>query len=43
MSKIQKLLEALDRNQRNVRFRDFETLIKAFDFELDRTKGSHRI
>ena len=28
---------------RNVRFRDFERLLVAFGFELDRQSGSHRI
>ena len=39
----QKLLEKLTNNRKNVRYGDFVTLIEAFGFEYDRTKGSHAI
>ena len=38
-----KLLEKLMNSQRNVRYGDFVTLIEAFGFEYDRTRGSHNM
>ena len=38
-----KLLIRLMNNQKNVKFNDFVTIIKAFDFKFDRTDGSHQI
>ena len=42
MSK-QKLYESMKNNQKNIRFGDFVTLIEAFSFELDRSKGSRHM
>lgn len=43
MSKWTKLYEQLLANPAMIiRFRDFEGLLRAFGFELDRTVGSHR-
>jgi len=43
MTRIDKLYERLLANPRaTISFRDFERLLKAFGFELARTKGSHR-
>ena len=43
MTRIDKLYERLLANPRaTIAFRDFEKLLKAFGFEHDRTKGSHR-
>jgi predicted RNA binding protein YcfA (HicA-like mRNA interferase family) len=40
---VSKLYEQLlDSAARTVRFRDFERLLRAFGFSLDRTVGSHR-
>lgn len=40
----QKLLERIGRGQiNNVRFSDLTSLVEALGFELDRTRGSHRI
>ena len=38
-----KLLEGIKSHQKNVRFSDFVSLIKAFGFTLIRIKGSHHI
>jgi len=38
-----KLLAHIISNQKNVKYNDFATLIKAFGFELDRVNGSHNI
>ena len=38
-----KLLEKLERNQKNVRFQDFVALVEAFGFREVRIKGSHHI
>ena len=43
MPQIEKLYARLLANPRqNIAFRDFEKLLRAFGFELVRTKGSHR-
>lgn len=43
MTKPEKLYQQLiASNARSVSFRDFEALLRAFGFELDRTSGSHR-
>lgn len=43
MTRIAKLYERLLDNPRPIiSFRDFETLLRAFGFELARTTGSHR-
>lgn len=43
MTQIEKLYARLLTNPRqNIAFRDFEKLLRAFGFELARTKGSHR-
>jgi predicted RNA binding protein YcfA (HicA-like mRNA interferase family) len=43
MVKPKKLYELLrESSARTVSFRDFERLLRAFGFELDRTTGSHR-
>jgi len=38
-----KLLKLMLNNQKNVKFSDFVTLLKAFGFNLDRSEGSHNI
>jgi predicted RNA binding protein YcfA (HicA-like mRNA interferase family) len=38
-----KTWERIVAGSRDVRFRDFEQLLRAFGFELDRQSGSHRI
>ena len=44
MTRNRKLWEALLTDRRaSMPFRDFERLLRAFGFELDRTSGSHRI
>jgi predicted RNA binding protein YcfA (HicA-like mRNA interferase family) len=43
MTQIEKLLQAAAASQKNVSFRDFEALLSAFGFVLDRQKGSHQI
>lgn len=43
MTKPSKLYEQLLANSsKTISFRDFERLLRAFGFELDRTVGSHR-
>lgn len=43
MTKPDKLYELLlDSTSRSVSFRDFERLVVAFGFQLQRTRGSHR-
>lgn len=43
MTKPHKLFEQLlEDRSRIISFRDFERLLAAFGFELDRTTGSHR-
>ena len=43
MAKPDKLYQQLlDSTSRTVSFRDFERLVVAFGFELQRTRGSHR-
>jgi predicted RNA binding protein YcfA (HicA-like mRNA interferase family) len=43
MTKPSKLYEQLVAStSRSISFRDFERLLRAFGFELDRTVGSHR-
>ena len=43
MTKPAKLYEQLlASTSRSISFRDFERLLRAFGFELDRTSGSHR-
>lgn len=43
MSQVAKLYARLAANPRmSLSFRDFELLLRAFGFELARTKGSHR-
>lgn len=43
MSKTDKLLEKLQKNQEGVEFDDFETLLSRLGWILDRQSGSHRI
>lgn len=43
MTKPSKLYrQLLSSSSRTITFRDFERLLRAFGFELDRTVGSHR-
>ncbi|MDI1296962.1 MAG: type II toxin-antitoxin system HicA family toxin [bacterium] len=42
MVKPAKILERLLQGNRSLAFRDFERLLRALGFELDRTTGSHR-
>lgn len=43
MTKPDKLYQQLlNSSSRTISFRDFERLLRAFGFELDRTVGSHR-
>lgn len=43
MTKPDKLYQQLlSSSARSISFRDFEKLLRAFGFELDRTVGSHR-
>ena len=43
MTKPDKLYQQLlESNSRSISFRDFERLLRAVGFELDRTVGSHR-
>ena len=43
MTKPDKLYhQLLSSSSRSISFRDFERLLRAFGFELDRTAGSHR-
>ena len=43
MTKPDKLYQQLlASSSRSISFRDFERLLRAFGFELDRTAGSHR-
>ena len=37
----QKLYQKLINSQKNVKFKDFITVVEAFGFSLDRIKGSH--
>ena len=41
MVKPEKLYARLLQNRSSIRFRDFQRVLEAFGFELDRTKGSH--
>ena len=43
MTQIEKLYAQLITNRSAMRFRDFERILKAFGFELDRIKGSHHV
>ena len=44
MTKPDKLYQQLlESNSRSISFRDFERLLRAVGFELDRTVGSHRL
>lgn len=43
MTQIEKLYAQLVRNRAAMRFADFERILRAFGFTLDRTSGSHRI
>jgi hypothetical protein len=43
MTYIKKLLRAMAQDQRNVSFRDFEALQRAFGFVVDRQRGCHQI
>ena len=38
-----KFLKRIINNKQNVSFNDFEQLVYAFGFKLDRIKGSHHI
>ena len=38
-----KTWERIVAGSRDIRFRDFEQLLRAFGFEFDRQSGSHRI
>ena len=40
---VRKLYRKLLQNQQNIRFGDFERVVLAFGFILERTSGSHRI
>jgi predicted RNA binding protein YcfA (HicA-like mRNA interferase family) len=41
MVKPSKLYERLLASRKSMRFRDFQRILEAFGFELDRIKGSH--
>ncbi|MFI4979797.1 MAG: type II toxin-antitoxin system HicA family toxin [Nevskiales bacterium] len=43
MTKIEKLYTRLVADRAAMRFRDFERILKAFGFQLDRINGSHHI
>ncbi len=43
MGKHSKLLEKIQSGSKNIRFKQFVTLIEAFGFVLDRVVGSHHI
>ncbi len=43
MSKRQKLLAKLLAGSKNITFNEFILLLEGYGFELDRTRGSHRI
>ncbi len=43
MTRKEKLFQRLVNSQKNVKFGDFTAVIESFGFELDRTKGSHRV
>jgi hypothetical protein len=42
MVRPQRILEKVLAGSKTLRFRDFEKLLKAFGFRLDRVAGSHR-
>ncbi len=41
MRKLQKLLERIRQNPKNVSFKDLSKVLEAYGFELKRTKGIH--
>ena len=41
MTQIEKLYAQLLASRTSMRFRDFQRILKAFGFELDRVNGSH--
>jgi predicted RNA binding protein YcfA (HicA-like mRNA interferase family) len=41
MAKREKLRQRIEQNPKNVRFRDLQTLLETYGFQLKRTKGSH--
>jgi len=43
MTQIEKLYAQLVASRASMRFPDFERILKAFGFSLDRISGSHRI
>ncbi len=43
MTKREKLLKRTRTNPKNVSFRDIQTLLEAYGFELKRVKGSHHV
>jgi predicted RNA binding protein YcfA (HicA-like mRNA interferase family) len=43
MTQIEKLYTRLVQSRAAMRFADFERILKAFGFELDRINGSHHI
>ncbi|HEY7551721.1 MAG TPA: type II toxin-antitoxin system HicA family toxin [Hyphomicrobiaceae bacterium] len=43
MTKSSKVLDRVKEGQGTISFRDFERLLLALGFRLDRTSGSHRI
>jgi predicted RNA binding protein YcfA (HicA-like mRNA interferase family) len=43
MTRVAKIWQGVLRRQTSVPFRDFERLLRAFGFELDRIAGSHHI
>ena len=43
MPKRQKILAKLLSGSRNITFLEFVSLLEGYGFELDRTRGSHRI
>lgn len=43
MTQIEKLYAQLVANRASMRFADFERILNAFGFSLDRVSGSHRI
>jgi predicted RNA binding protein YcfA (HicA-like mRNA interferase family) len=43
VTQIEKLYARLVANREAMRFRDFERILKAFGFQLDRINGSHHI
>jgi predicted RNA binding protein YcfA (HicA-like mRNA interferase family) len=43
MTQIEKLYAQLLANRGSIRFRDFQRILEAFDFTLERVNGSHHV